>query len=223
MSKRKQILLILAGMAVLLAALGILLGMVLSSDRQQNQPVAEDTVSDGGEVSSNVSRASKFPPVTYVSRPENHAPQLPPDPPMPDNFELDCPPPTEDQLYPGATEEVDYLTYAQPALSMNDTELIDSGNPIYASYAVSYVEDLPVDYYDTELVSIQEALEADNLIFWWQYEVFMWGYLQMDSPVQYYRVVDYEPVTVIGITVRRDGEFPRWFAIRDGVIQAVLL
>ena len=47
MSKRKQILLILAGMAVLLAALGILLGMVLSSDRQQNQPVAEDTVSDG--------------------------------------------------------------------------------------------------------------------------------------------------------------------------------
>ena len=161
--------------------------------------------------------------MTYVSRPENHAPQQPPKPLMPDNFELDCPPPTEDQLYPGATEEVDYLTYAQPALSMNDTELIDSGNPIYASYAVSYVEDLPVDYYDTELVSIQEALEADNLIFWWQYEVFMWGYLQMDSPVQYYRVVDYEPVTVIGITVRRDGEFPRWFAIRDGVIQAVLL
>ena len=223
MSKRKQILLILAGMAVLLAALGILLGMVLSSDQQQNQPVAVDTESGSEEVSSNVSRASKFPPMTYVSRPENHAPQLPPDPPMPDNFELDCPPPTEDQLYPGATEEVDYLTYAQPALSMNDTELIDSGNPIYASYAVSYVEDLPVDYYDTELVSIQEALEADNLIFWWQYEVFMWGYLQMDSPVQYYRVVDYEPVTVIGITVRRDGEFPRWFAIRDGVIQAVLL
>ena len=33
MSKRKQILLILAAMAVLLAALGILLGMVLSSDQ----------------------------------------------------------------------------------------------------------------------------------------------------------------------------------------------
>lgn len=223
MSKRKQILLILAGMAVLLAALGILLGMVLSSDQQQNQPVAEDIVSDGETDSSNVSRASKFPPVTYVSRPENHAPQQPPKPLMPDNFELDCPPPTEDQLYPGATEEVDYLTYAQPALSMNDTELIDSGNPIYASYAVSYVEDLPVDYYDTELVSIQEALEADNLIFWWQYEVFMWGYLQMDSPVQYYRVKDYEPVTVIGITIRRDSEIPRWFAIRDGIIQAVIL
>lgn len=224
MSKRKQILLILAGMAVLLAALGILLAVVLgSSPEQENQPVEVDMVSDGETDSPNASRVSKFPPVTYVSRPENHAPQQPPKPLMPDNFELDCPPPTEDQLYPGATEEVDYLTYAQPALSMNDTELIDSGNPIYASYAVSYVEDLPVDYYDTELVSIQEALEADNLIFWWQYEVFMWGYLQMDSPVQYYRVKDYEPVTVIGITIRRDSEIPRWFAIRDGVIQAVIL
>ncbi|HIR40445.1 MAG TPA: hypothetical protein IAB36_01295, partial [Candidatus Egerieicola pullicola] len=57
MSKRKQILLILAGMAVLLAALGILLGMVLSSDQQQNQPVAVDTESGSEEVSSNVSRA----------------------------------------------------------------------------------------------------------------------------------------------------------------------
>ena len=86
MSKRKQILLILAAMAVLLAALGILLGMVLSSDQQQNQPVAVDTESGSEEVSSNVSRASKFPPVTYVSRPENHAPQQPPKPLMPDNL-----------------------------------------------------------------------------------------------------------------------------------------
>ena len=69
MSKRKQILLILAGMAVLLAALGILLGMVLNSDHQKSQPVVEDTVSDGKTDSSNVSRVSKFPPVTYVSRP----------------------------------------------------------------------------------------------------------------------------------------------------------
>ena len=107
---------------------------------------------------------------------------------MPDNFELDCPPPTEDQLYPGATEEVDYLTYAQPALSMNDTELIDSATTRFMLLTpFPYVEDLPVDEHDAELVSIQEALEADNLIFWWQYEVFMWGYLQMDSPVQYYR------------------------------------
>ena len=223
MSKRKQILLILAGMAVLLAALGILLAVVLgSSPEQENQPVEVDMVSDGETDSPNASRVSKFPPVTYVSRPENHAPQQPPKPLMPDNFELDCPPPTEDQLYPGATEEVDYLTYAQPALSMNDTELIDSGNPIYASYAVSYVEDLPVDYYDTELVSIQEALEADNLIFWWQYDFGMWGHLQMDCPVQYYRVVDYEPVTVIGVTTKRD-MIPRWFAIRDRVIQSVVL
>ena len=223
MSKRKQILLILAGMAVLLAALGILLGMVLNSDHQKSQPVVEDTVSDGKTDSSNVSRVSKFPPVTYVSRPENHAPQQPPKPLMPDNFELDCPPPTEDQLYPGATEEVDYLTYAQPALSMNDTEFFNGDNPIYVSYTVPLWEDLPVDEHDAELISIQEALEADNLIFWWQYDFSMWGHLQMDCPVQYYRVVDYEPVTVIAVTIKRGGMIPRWFAVRDGVIQSVTL
>ena len=118
---------------------------------------------------------------------------------------------------------MDYLTYAQPALSMNDTEFFNGDNPIYVSYTVPLWEDLPVDEHDAELISIQEALEADNLIFWWQYEVFMWGYLQMDSPVQYYRVKDYEPVTVIGITIRRDSEIPRWFAIRDRVIQSVVL
>ncbi len=246
MSKRKQILLILVGMAVLLAALGILLGMVLSSEQQQSQPVAEDTVSDGEEVSSNVSRMSKFPPVTedtvsdgeevssnvsrmskfppvtYVSVPENHAPQQPPKPLMPDNFELDCPPPTEDQLYPGATEEVDYLTYAEPALSMNDTEFLSCGNPIQAIYSIPFVENRSVDYYEAEQVSIQEALKADNLIFWWQYEHFMWGDLQVGCPVQYYRVLDYEPVTVIGVTTKRD-RIPRRFAVRDGVIQAVAL
>lgn len=225
MSKRKQILLILVGMAVLLAALGILLGMVLSSDQQQSQPVTEDTVSDGEEVSSNVSRVSKFPPVTYVSVPENHVsnPEYIPRPPMPDNFQPESPPPSEDQLYPGATEEVEYLTYAQPALSMNDTELLDTVNPIYDSFSVPDVEDRPVDYYDSELISIQEALEADNLIFWWQYDSSMWGHLQMDCPVQYYRVVDYEPVTVIAVTIKRGGVIPRWFAVRDGVIQAVTL
>ena len=226
MSKRKQILLILAAMAVLLTALGILLGMVLNSDQQKSQPVAEDTVSDGKTDSSNVSRVSKFPPVTYVSRPENHAPQLPPDPPMPDNFELDCPPPSVDQLYPDATEEVDYLTYAKQTLSLNDSEYIGYGNPIYASFTLSYedMENLKVDYYETELVSIQEALEADNLILWWQYDMGMRGGLQPPffEPVQYYRVKDYEPVTVMAICVKSD-VIPRWFAIRDRVIQAVVL
>ena len=129
---------------------------------------------------------------------------------MPDNFELDCPPPTEDQLYPGATEEVDYLTYAEPALSMNDTEFLSCGNPIQAIYSIPFVENRSVDYYEAEQVSIQEALKADNLIFWWQYEHFMWGDLQVGCPVQYYRVLDYEPVTVIGVTTKRD-RIPRRF------------
>lgn len=235
MSKRKQILLILAAMAVLLAALGILLGMVLSSEQQQNQPVAEDTVSGGEEVSSNVSRVSKFPPATYsTSWPESSKESqriYVPDPPMPDNFEMDSPPPTKDELQPGAMEEVGYLTYAKPVLSLsdspyrNDNDGVDD-DPIIAQFTIPD-EKWPsegYDYYDTELISVQEALEADNLILLWQYDLDVMVKLQepLRLPVQYYRVVDYEPVTVFGISERRPG-IPRRFAVRDGVIQAVTL
>lgn len=222
MSKRKQILLILAGMAVLLTALGILLGMVLNSDHQKSQPVAEDTVSDGETDSSNVSRVSKFPPVTYVSVPENHISNLEcePYPPMPDNYDVDSPPPAIDQLQSGAMEQVEYLTYAQPILSLNDIKFIGFGSPVH-QFDLPY-EIQEFDMYEIELVSIEEALEADNLICWWQYEIDMWGLLQIDCPVQYYRILDYEPVTVMAICVKSD-VIPRWFAIRDRIIQAVVL
>ena len=221
MSKRKQMLLILAGMAVLLAALGILLGMVLSSDQQQNQPVAVDTESGSEEVSSNVSRVSKFPPATYISVPENHTPQLSPDPPMPDNFDLDSPPPSIDQLQPGAMEEVGYLTYKQPALSLNDTEdCRRQGEPLNR-FAITHEEYQQTEYLETELVSIEDALKAENLILYWQYDYEMWGLIQINHPVQYYRVKDYEPVTVIGVTVGSD-MIPRRIAIRNGKIQSAM-
>ena len=228
MSKRKQILLILAGMAVLLAALGILLAVVLSSDRQQNQPVAEDTVSDGEIASSNVSRVSKFPSVTYVSRPENHIPiDNVSKPIMPDNFEVNSPPPSKDQLQPGAMEEVDYLTYAKPVLSLNDSKIMGTtDDPVSANFLIPHEKGDPnkFHYYNTELVSIEEALEADNLILIWEYNMDDRARLQAprNFPVQYYRVVDYEPVTVIGMCEQRTG-IPRRFAVRDGVIQAVIL
>ena len=142
----------------------------------------------------------------------------------PRNYQMKAPPPSADQLQPGATTEVEPLVYEKPLLSL--TPLPD--DPLYYCFdpfdpTVMYYMELHgmVDYHNLEKISVEEALQAEYLYLMWEFDGTMRAYIQLGYPVEYYRILDYEPMTVIGVT---QGIYAHaTFAIRDGKLQRFLL
>lgn len=219
MSTRKQIALILTVMAVLLLGLGILLAVVLHQNSlSANQPVVEpltsevdkgNTLSNSSETSSEINR--RF----WAYGREWEYPEVP------ENYQIEAPPPSADELQPGATTEVQPLMYEKPLLPLEPMPENPYHDPM--PFAVNDYIDWEHEYYDSELVTVEEALEAECLILMWDYDLGERADVQIGEPVIYFRVKDYEPVTVLGWTpgfVAFSG-FP--FAIRDGKVQSVML
>ena len=142
----------------------------------------------------------------------------------PRNYQMKAPPPSPDQLQPGATTEVEPLVYEKPLLSLTplpDDWFYYNFNPFDPT--VGYYLELTgqVEYHNLEKISVEEALQAEYLYLMWEYEGTMRAYIQLGYPVEYYRILDYEPMTVIGVT---QGIYTQAnFAIRDGKLQRFLL
>ena len=145
-------------------------------------------------------------------------------PPLPRNYQMKAPPPSPDQLQPGATTEVEPLVYEKPLLSLTPRP----DDPYYYFFdpfdpLVMYYMELHgmVDYHNLEKISVEEALQAEYLYLMWEFDGTMRAYIQLGYPVEYYRILDYEPMTVIGVT---QGIYTQTnFAIRDGRLQRFLL
>ena len=144
--------------------------------------------------------------------------------PPPRNYQMKAPPPSADELQPGATTEVEPLVYEKPLVSL--TKKPD--DPLYYDFApfdtlVMYYMELHgmVEYHNLEKISVEEALQAEYLYQMWEYDGTMRAYIQLGRPVEYYRVMDYEPMTVIGVTQG----LAIWanFAIQDGKLQRFIL
>ena len=259
MSKRNQIILILAGMAVLLLGLGILLAVVLTQSEEQAQPTQvsepEPISSHAGHSSASlqqtgtqsqqttsqeeerVSSTSSQETETWGERIRRLA-ENPPDfsqeelesmleeqtdrwaagesweylPPM-QNYQKESPPPSADQLQPGATTQVEPLVYEKPLLSLTPLPEDPFSCDLVPldSLSLAYME---VEYYPVQRVSVEEALEAEYLYLMWDYDGTTRAYIQIGYPVEYYRVVDYQPATVVGVT---QGIYvPGYFAVREG-------
>lgn len=140
-------------------------------------------------------------------------------PPM--NYQMEAPPPSPEELQPGATTEVEPLVYEKPLLSL--TPLPD--DPFYYNLLPFDTRTLVLlsedEYYQTEQVSVEEALQAEYLYLWWDTDLTMRAQIQLGTPVAYYRILDYEPVTVVGVA---QGIYtPGNFALRDGKTQFFML
>ncbi len=90
----------------------------------------------------------------------------------PRNYQMKAPPPSADQLQPGATTEVEPLVYEKPLLSL--TPLPD--DPLYYCFdpfdnLVMYYMELHgmVDYHNLEKISVEEALQAEYLYLMWEF------------------------------------------------------
>ena len=218
MSTRKQIALILTVMAVLLLGLGILLAVVLHQNSlSANQPVAEPSVShtEDESILSDSSQINSDSNTFWAYGREWERLEVP------QNYQIEAPPPSADELQPGATTQVQPLVYEKPLLPLEPMPENPYHDPM--PFAVNDYIDWEHEYYDSELVTVEEALEADCLILMWDYDLGERAAVQIGEPVIYFRVKDYEPVTVLGWTpgfVAFSG-FP--FAIRDGKVQSVML
>ena len=145
-------------------------------------------------------------------------------PQPPKNYQMEAPPPSMEELQPGATTEVEPLVYEKPLLSLTHQPddifyyNLDPFNTLTQYYME--VEGM-LEHHNLEKISVEEALQAEYLYLWWECDGTMRAYIQLGRPVEYYRILDYEPMTVIGVA---QGVYAQAdFAIRDGKLQRFIL
>lgn len=144
------------------------------------------------------------------------------EPPL--NYQMKAPPPTWEELQPGATTQVGELVYEKPLIPLGH---FPESNEMYLlpfnQLTMYYMSLTGMDQtYHARKISVEEAIQAEYLYLWWNCDARMYAQIQLGKPVEYYVVENYEPMTVIAVCTERD-TIPRSFAIRDGMIQRVIV
>lgn len=141
------------------------------------------------------------------------------------SYQMEAPPPSLEELQPGATTEVGELVYEKPLVALSPLpEEPFYYNPLpFDSLTLYYMElEQMEQVYAAQKISVEDALQAEYLYLWWNCDAKMYAQIQLGKPVEYYVVENYEPMTVIAVCTERDA-IPRSFAIRDGMIQRVIV
>ena len=147
------------------------------------------------------------------------------EPPL--NYQMKAPPPTWEELQPGATTQVGELMYEKPLIPLGhfpESDEMYYYNLLPFNHVTMYYMSLTrkEQTYHARKISVEEAIQAEYLYLWWNCDARMYAQIQLGKPVEYYVVENYEPMTVIAVCTERD-TIPRSFAIRDGMIQRVIV